>query len=310
LTGPYRIDLGQEEIALSDLEADGESVVLRGYAAYQAPLPTLSETSHLVVEGHEYPELEDALAAGERWRAILEKTLAASLVGADFGDRSAKSVLTDAGAQFYAAQLGQPVKNDEHGRMAFECSPRPRLMWSSLSLRVGRSGEHFLSALERARRDPRGFTAQERVGYNLLGASFAVGEASADARFVMLMMAVETLLEPELRAAPVLAHVEHLISLTEAAELPDSERKSLLGSLRWLRQESISQAGRRLAGTLEGRQYLERSPQRFFRDCYDLRSRLVHGAHPRPPFEQVNAHAGALELFVRDLLAGELAPSA
>jgi hypothetical protein len=48
--------------------------------------------------------------------------------------------------------------------------------------------------------------------------------------------------------------------------------------------------------------YLEQAPPRFFKSCYDLRSSLVHGRQPYPSFDEVNVQAGALELFVRDLL--------
>ena len=122
----------------------------------------------------------------------------------------------------------------------------------------------------------------------------------------MLMMAVETLLVPTDRPSEVQAHVRALIEQTEAAELPTSEKASLLGSLRWLLHESISQAGRKLASSLEGRTYMDLPPSKFFNRCYELRSRLVHGAMPRPSFEEVNTVTGPLEQFVGHLLCPKL----
>jgi hypothetical protein len=89
----------------------------------------------------------------------------------------------------------------------------------------------------------------------------------------MLVMAVETLLKLQPRPESSLAHVEHLIGLTQAADLPKSEKSSLLDSLKWLRDQSIGQAGRALAATLGDRTYTDMTPPKFFAHCYDLRSR-------------------------------------
>jgi hypothetical protein len=72
----------------------------------------------------------------------------------------------------------------------------------------------------------------------------------------MLMMAVETLIEPARRSDAVRAHVEQLIALTKEADLPNAEKDSVVGSLNWLFDESISQAGRRLAARLGSRNYM------------------------------------------------------
>jgi hypothetical protein len=60
----------------------------------------------------------------------------------------------------------------------------------------------------------------------------------------MLMMAVETLLKLQPRPESSLA------------DLPKSEKSSLLDSLKWLRYQSIGQAGRALAATLGDRTYM------------------------------------------------------
>jgi hypothetical protein len=146
--------------------------------------------------------------------------------------------------------------------------------------------------------------AVHSLAFDLYSAS--TFQPSADARFVMLVMAVETLLDPKPRPESSLAHVEHLIGLTEAADLPDSERASLLSSLKWLRFQSIGQAGKTLAATLGERTYLDMTPPKFFAHCYDLRSRLVHGAALRPERREVDVAAAHLELFVSHVLSSEL----
>jgi hypothetical protein len=88
-----------------------------------------------------------------------------------------------------------------------------------------------------------------------------------------------------------------------ASALQRREIDSLVGALRKLREESITNAGRRFAATLGDRRYMEEEPAQFFSRTYDLRSRLVHGGVPRPTFGEVNQRVGHLELFVGDLLS-------
>ena len=77
----------------------------------------------------------------------------------------------------------------------------------------------------------------------------------------------------------------------------------MLGALRWLENEFISQTGRRLAEARFGDRIDNGlTAPRFFTRCYGVRSSLVHGSIPCPTFNQVNGAAGVLESFVPDLL--------
>ena len=69
----------------------------------------------------------------------------------------------------------------------------------------------------------------------------------------MLVMAVESLISLEPRSDGARRHVETLMSATRASGLGAEEIRSMLGTLAWLRYESISHAGRRLAASLGGR---------------------------------------------------------
>jgi hypothetical protein len=123
----------------------------------------------------------------------------------------------------------------------------------------------------------------------------------------MLTMAVETLLDPQSRSDAAKAHVRAMIEATDANTiLTQSERNSLEGSLTWLQDESIGQAGRRLARTLEPRTYGGKAPAAFFTRCYEMRSALTHGHVPRPDRGEVDVLAANLETYVGDLLAGRL----
>jgi len=71
--------------------------------------------------------------------------------------------------------------------------------------------------------------------------------------------------------------------------------------------ESINHTGRKLATTRLGSQhYGGKDADSFFSYCYGIRSRLVHGQQPIPDRAEVGSAAASLEVFVSDLLAGEL----
>jgi hypothetical protein len=233
-------------------------------------------------------------------------TLARLRIGVDFGNRAPKSAFTLAGLAMLEAQTGCRVLNDIHGPMVFETDPPPRFaLFSADGLRGVKKG-HFETIFERALSTLRNLSARERLSFELFNASFF--QTSADTRFIMLVMAIEALIEPVHRSKEATDHVDSLIEATKNSLLiTDKDRRSILGSLRWLRYESINQAGKRLAQEQLGvRLYDGKSAPSFFSDCYNLRSRLVHGQYPPPTQHEIGNASTQLEGFVSDLLTGDL----
>ena len=153
-------------------------------------------------------------------------------------------------------------------------------------------------------------SGEEQEAFGLYSGSFNNG-GNADSRYMLLFMALETLISRQKRPDDVQAHVNTLIEATKAAKLDATVQESLQGALRDLKLESISQAGQRLAATLGDRQYMNEpdepeDPVTFFKRCYSLRNKLAHGKYPRPSREVVDRRAAALEVFMADLLAGPL----
>jgi len=188
--------------------------------------------------------------------------------------------------------------------MAFECERRPLFIRSEAWGVVGKQAARVLEIVRTASTRDLRTSDLEQLAYEIYSASFSTD--AADARFMLLMMAVETLIQPVPRPPEAVAHVEGLIARTKASALSSDEVNSIKGSLSYLKTESIGQAGRRLASQLGDRRYMELAPPKFFTRCYEIRSRLAHGAFPRPSWEEVNSMAAPLELFVRDLLSLEL----
>src|SRR5207253_2800796 len=146
-----------------------------------------------------------------------------------------------------------------------------------------------------------GLTEAQQVAYELFAASFS--QTSPDGRYILLMISLESLIQPQRRAAAVREHVQELIRATNESGLHKNEVQSIVRSLSFLETESINQAGKRLARKLERRRYKDERPAEFFRRCYEIRSNLVHGKHPIPSIQDLNERSPHLEMFIADLLS-------
>ena len=267
----------------------------------------IREAKTLVLKGSGHPSESEAIGAGESLRDALTLALAHCRIGADFGDRSGRGGFTTAGLRMIEDQSGQRVLNDPQGLMAYESDPPPRFArMGQPTLSLATPADKFTSAFNIAAVSDHALTDRERLSFSLFTSSCLHG--SQDARLLFLVMSVEVLLVLRPRPAEVAQHVDTLIRITEeAASLPASQRDSIVGTLKWLRWESIRQASRRLISErLNGQKYGGRDAPDFFLHCYDLRSSLVHGSQPYPTRDEVGSAAANLEVLVANLLAARV----
>jgi hypothetical protein len=146
-----------------------------------------------------------------------------------------------------------------------------------------------------------GLSREGQVSYSLYAGSFGL---APEPRFAMLMIALESLLKFKPRATDVQDYVKSMISATQESGLSDYEIQSICGTLKWLLDQSINQAGKELARSLGPREYLNgEAPDKFFTRCYKVRSRLVHGKHPIPSPTELGQLAAPLEHMVSELIA-------
>lgn len=227
-------------------------------------------------------------------------------IGADFGGRAPAGGFTEEGLRA-VSPTGASVQalNDVHGMTVFKCQP-PQIFMSvgPVRLVVGKPEERVVQVLEAAHRLGVGLSEEQQLAYDLYSASFF--EDSVDARFMLLMMSLETLMRPEPRPPVVAELVNDLIFRVEQSGIAENEIASLVGSLKWLHKESIGQAGRRMAQSLGDRRYMDEPASVFFTRCYTMRSQLAHGHMPRPTRDQVSVRGASLELYLSHLLGLEL----
>ena len=130
-------------------------------------------------------------------------------------------------------------------------------------------------------------------------------EAAPRARFLTLVSAIETIMEDKPRSPEAIEHVERLVQLTHNSELPRAEIDSILGTLSWLRRESISRTGKMFVdGLLGQKEYGGKIAGDFFQYCYNIRSELMHGGKPSD-----NPNLGQLAVRLDELVADLLAAS-
>ncbi|MBB5102967.1 hypothetical protein [Streptomyces spectabilis] len=237
---------------------------------------------------------------------MISRSFARMHLAADFGDQDPSSSSTMTAEPVFSEHLGRHIMEGVAGVTVFQDQPDLLLVTAGdLFGCVRPSEEKCRSVFLHAAQLHEPLAVAERLAFDLYSGSFF--QASAAARLLMLTMAVETLLNLQPRSTAAQAHVTAMIEATKVnAGLTHAERNSLLETLDWLHNESIGQAGRRLARTLEPRKYGGRKPADFFTRCYKMRSALTHGYVPRPSHREVNSLAGSLESFVADLLSGRL----
>jgi hypothetical protein len=263
---------------------------------------TIKDSKTLILKSEGWSSEELAIQASAKYVHAFALTLARLRVGADFGSDITKSSFTHAGLAMLAEQTGRRVLNDVHGLMIYECQPPPLFAAFHVDAVRGVSQRQFEEVFSQAIENVREPTAREKLALNLFNASFF--QKDTESRFLLLIMAVEALLDPSARSSAATAHVDSMIRAThESTSLSPNEKQSILGSLKWLKRESINQAGRRLAAELlDDRMYMEKKPEVFFSECYSIRSSLVHGQFLFPTNQKVGSLVAHLQIFVSDIL--------
>jgi hypothetical protein len=269
---------------------------------------SLQDDERWALVGEGYKSERDAREAGSRIQDILVLTLAKLRIGANFGNRAPihgqyiKSEFTPDGLR----QIQQLFKeerylNDAPGLTVYFSDPKPKFIAYAPQMVIGPNPDHvtntFLSGLKRGRP----LTGRERVAFDLFFASFF--QSSADVRFLLLVMAVEALIEPQLKSQEALAYIDDFIQQIKSSGIAEPEKSSLIGQLHdYVRHVSIGQGGKRLAEHILGDAlYGDKPAPAFFSYCYGLRSDLVHG-NTSPPLEEISRIGASLEDFVADLL--------
>lgn len=259
----------------------------------------LSSSHRFVLSGGSYDSVEEAKTAGEAAYTALLYYAATNRVGIDFGKYESASSLSNIARERLSAQLGVPVLNDRLGLTIYEAEPAPRFNRFHAEIRVGKSTPALVDALKNAYRRYMLASSRAEIAFQLFTISYF--ENTPSARFLSLCMSLEALFDPSARSDKAQEHISTLIESTRNSEIPEEDRKSLLGALGRLKKESIAQTGKKMADNLlPGSQYGSLPPEKFFAKIYLMRNDLVHrGIADRNELSRVLIE---LERFVSDIL--------
>lgn len=301
LPGHDHINADVEE--LSVLNDSGEVTIRLRSGARGSPI---KDHSRAALIGGPYPSAADAQIAAERAKRALLLWAVRNRVGIDLGGGRPRGVITSAGLQWLEGQIGAPVRAAVHGIDVHEHIDGLVFVALNAELSVGKAAQAFVEQVAGAIRTRVVMSAKQELAGEILSASYF--EVSDRSRFITLMSAVEALLDPQLRPPPAQELVARLIEIVNKGRLDEATRAAMLGSLQWLKQESIRQAGRALATRLlPDRIYLEQPPGRFFTFCYDLRSSILHRGTVPAAVGDFSSVCAAAHEFVCDLLIASFA---
>jgi hypothetical protein len=284
-----------EDPSLVIYEREGVSIELRSIE--QKPI---SESRLMALWGSGFADEGTARAAGQHWRGALQRALAALDVGANFGLRNPNmGGFTDEALALIKAETGATVYRDSWDVLVFPSTPAPRFSSMSAEGQVSSPPTVALASLAASAE----ITAPlDEVAFDLFSASMRSAHL-ADVRLVLLVMAIECLVQPMQRSLEAQGHLDALIRTTLDNEaLPKDEREPIANALRGLRWQSIRSGARRVAQELDVNRYLE-EPTSLIVEAFTLRNGLVHG-QSRPDLERVGYVAANLERMVGDLIAG------
>src|SRR5262245_23221996 len=158
----------------------------------------ISDARRLALFGSGYESEVDAESEGLRWRDRLMLALASVNVGAELGARSLGGGFSSYALAQAGRMSGVPVLADAHGLMIYESTGETLFGYAvTIDAQVGKKIAPFASAISRLATLELNLPARIQLGYELYSASFS--EKDPESRFLMLMMAIETLLDRESR---------------------------------------------------------------------------------------------------------------
>lgn len=298
----HRIGIEDTDVAIET--TSGRHIILRSGDRDKK----INESEWLIVQSSGWDSEERAEDAAEHFTDALRRTLVRHGLGVDLGNRGLRGgEFSPAALQGFREQHGIRVLNEIHGVSVYATEPRPVFgalhatgAWPPVK------EESLRKTLSFALECQEPLNHQERIAFDLFSAA-RDARTSEDAYFVLLFVAIETLLEERPRPAPVIDHVNRLIEMTKNSSLDNTEKNLLVGSLQWLRSHSIRNSGRCFVRErLANREYQGQSAEHFFLRCYDLRNRLVHGGEPFPTPTEIRQCVSGLDTMVSHLLSGPL----
>jgi hypothetical protein len=295
----YRINSDVEEIELLALPLGERSRMRSG--AIRTPI---RDRAQVAVLGGPFTSEGEARDAAEKSKRALLYWAIEQRVGIDFGGGKQRSGVTKAGLASLQKQLGRPVRKDVHGIDVYAHVERLVFVGGHAEGQVGKHPPKLINIFQREYLHTRRLTEKQILASEIYASSFF--DVSPRSRFITLVTAVEALLERPKRPDLVEELVKEFKDKAHLLNIDKETKESITGSLRELLRESITQAGRKLAGDLiPNKLFIGQSSADFFAHCYGLRSQILHRGKIEDGLVDLLDLANVMEGFVAKLLLGE-----
>lgn len=296
LSQDTRINIDTEEQVIFE-EADGKKLRIRS-GGIGNPIKDFPDAA---VIGGPYSSVEQAKEAVERVKAALLVWAVRQRVGIDFGDGLLRSVVTSTGIKMFEEMYKRPVRNDVHGVDIYEHKDGMVFVRMNAQFTLGKDPTTFVGQFSETFGQHPVLTEKQLLAFELYCASFF--DVSLRSRLITLVTSIEAVLELAERSELDKDIVENMSELVRRSGMLAETKESFMGSLQWLKYESIRQGGRKLVKRLLGsRDYRGMSAERFFIYCYDLRSQILHTGKPEKASIDLLNVTNTLQEFVSALL--------
>lgn len=265
-----------------------------------APKTTLGDSDRFSVSGGAFDTSTQAQEAAESvWNALLLLS-AQGRWGIDLGQAAQRSFsMSDALKNILDESSGASAVEDHLGVTVFPSVPTPIFIRMEGSGFASYPAQSFVASLADTIGRYRLVSPRAELAAGLYALNHFV--ARDPARFLLLFIAVEALLEPACRSQAARAHVDSLIEATRKSALPEAEIESICSVLPFQKRESIARTGRLLAEQLLAtNSYDGLTPGDFFAKIYRVRCALVHRGQFEPP--QLRSLVSETDRFVADIV--------
>jgi hypothetical protein len=169
-------------------------------------------------------------------------------LGLDFGDGILRTFLTDYGKRLYEKEFSRPIRNDCLGIDVYESQADLLFASANVNMALGKNADAFAEHICRQIEQPLALSDKQIIAAELYSASFF--DVPFRSRFITLVTAIEALLVPQRRSDVVQSFIDDVKKELKRQEIDDATKGALIGSLDWLRLDSIGQTGKRLCERL------------------------------------------------------------
>jgi hypothetical protein len=278
------------------IEVSGRTYILKGVGE------KISNSSELVLIGRGFKSEKDAFIEGCHVQDVLRWCGASLGIPIDLGNNKLAGGITEYTRNLIYENKGINALNSIRGLMVYEDDDDTIFIHDSIAnFSLTKDKDMFKKVFQEFHQRNICFSPRTKLAYEFYNLAKEHEENSFRVKFLLNMVAMESLIQVEQRPSASYDHVNELIEITENnPNLDRKEKDSIKGTLNHLRNESITKAGQNLvAQHLGDNQYYNKPAAEFFKKCYDIRSKLVHTGKWQ---DENNIISAELDEMLTDLL--------